>query len=715
MLNFLYLFIHYQLFMIHFALSLLLGTSLAVQPLNTKSLSDTIKNKEIKEVTIVGGLSGNFAMPLTVVGKSTLETNSFNTPADALQREAGISLSRDGIWGTSVNVRGLSEQRLLFLVDGDRIQTSSDIAAALSTVDMASLEKIEVVKGASSVLYGTGAMGGIVNFVSSRPTYSETFKTTGKISSGFNTVNNLWDNNANLNFTTNQWYLALTGSFRTAQNAQSPKGEVFSSQFHDASWGVKAGIKYAPNEEFLVNYQHVGAWDVGIPGVSAFPAIASVRYKKVDRNQLSGEYIITDINDNLQKLSLKVYKQNIARDVEVNANPTSTTFPKALLLPSSLNSTTGAKLTTNWELNPKQSLILGAEGWFRKSETARLKVVTASDTLFSVFGEQPVANARQLDLGAFAHYSLKVIPTKLTLNAGLRLDFIRTENDSAFNPVFKYVVKNGTRTDITNLTRTNLFLANVVPEFGYAAHIDLVYNVTRSQSLALSFANSYRAASIDERFKYIDLGAITRVGNPDLKPEKGTFANLNYTFASKVFQLKTDVFANYLSDLITEKAGTYLGRTALINTNINKALFWGAELEANWNINRSFSLLANAAYTHSRDVDANSPLPQIPPMSGFASLNYHSGGLLEASFSTLWAAKQGEVAAGETPTDGHIIYNLDVHSTPIQLNNAFLQLFAGADNLLNTAYYNHLTTVRVGGLKYYEPGRNIYVKARLNF
>lgn len=696
--------------MIPFALSLLLSTSLAAQPLNTKPLSDTIQHKEIKEVTIVAGLTGNFAMPLNVVNKSVLETNSFNTPADALQREAGISLTRDGIWGTSVNVRGLSEQRLLFLVDGDRIQTSSDIAAALSTVDMASLDKIEVVKGASSVLYGTGAMGGIVNFVSARPTYTETFKTTGKVSSGFNTVNNLWNNSANLNFTTNQWYLALTGSFRTAQNAQSPKGEILSSQFHDASWGVKAGIKYTPNEEFLVNYQHVGAWDVGIPGVSAFPAIAAVRYKKVNRNQLSGEYIITDINDYLTKVSLKVYTQNISRDVESIIKAKST-----VLLPSSTNRTTGAKLSSNWDLSPKQALVLGAEGWLRNSETARLKVVTSSDTLFTVFGEQPVADARQLDLGAFAHYSWKILPTKLTLNAGVRLDYIRTENDSAFNPVFKYIVRNGKRIDVPG--RTLLFESNVVPELGYAAHVDLVYNIARTQSLALSLANSYRAASIDERFKFIDLGPTSaiKMGNPNLKPEKGTFANLNYTLSTSRLHVKADVFANYLTDLIAEVQTATIPRVTYTNTNISKALFVGAEMEANWRMCKHFSLLANASYTHARDVDANKPLPQIPPMSGFASLNYHSGKLLEASFSTLWAAKQAEVAAGEMPTDGHIIYNLDVHSTPIQLNNTFLQLFAGADNLLNTAYYNHLTTVRGSGVKYYEPGRNIYVKAKLSF
>lgn len=691
---------------------ILLGLLFFVQTTQGQVIKDSLKVNQIKEVTVVGGLSGSFAMPMLVVNKAVLEANSFFTPADALQRQTGISLYRDGSWATSVNVRGLSEQRLLFLVDGDRIQTSSDIAAALSTVDMASLEKIEVIKGASSVLYGSGAMGGIVNFVSQRPTYSSVFHVDGKVASGFNTVNSLWNNSANLNFTTKQWYIALNGSYRTAQNTLSPTGEIPSSQFHDASWALKAGIKYAYNEELLVNYQHVGAWDVGIPGVSTFPTIATVRYKNVDRNQLSGEYIITDISDYLTKLSLKAYTQNIVRDVESIIQPQATK-----LYPSSTNSTTGAKVTSNWLLNSKHSFVVGAEGWMRQSETIRFKDKTLSGTKDSIVVEQPVANARMLDIGAFAYYTWKIFPTKLTLNAGVRLDYLRTENDSAFNPVFIYNVIGGVKSDVKNFPRTTLFAANVVPEMAYAAHVDMLYNIARNQSVSLSLANSYRAASIDERFKYIDLAPTSplRVGNPDLKPERGTFANLNYTLSAYKVQVKTDVFANYLFDLITEKSGTYLGRTALINTNVSKALFLGAELEANWNMCRHFSLLANASYTHARDVDANSPLPQIPPMSGFASLSYHSGTIIEASFSTLWAASQTDVAAGETTTSGHIIYNLDVHSTPIYLNKMYVQLFAGADNLLNTAYYNHLTTVRSGGTKYYEPGRNIYLKAKLNF
>src|ERR1035437_2919631 len=140
--------------------SILLGTLSFTQPIHSKFQLDTLVNKEIKEITIVGGLSSTFALPMVVVDKKTLDASSFFSPADALRRETGISIIRDAIWATSLSIRGLSEQRLIVMIDGDRIQPATDHSAALSVVDMNSLEKIEVIQGASSVLYGTGAMGG---------------------------------------------------------------------------------------------------------------------------------------------------------------------------------------------------------------------------------------------------------------------------------------------------------------------------------------------------------------------------------------------------------------------------------------------------------------------------------------------------------------------------------------------------------------------------
>lgn len=705
--------------MISLALSLFLGTSLIPQPIKTTLQSDTLVNKEFKEVIVLGDLSNTFALPMVVVNKNTLEASSFFSPADALRRETGISLARDGIWATSINIRGMSEQRLLFMVDGDRIQTATDIAGALSTVDMASIENIEVIKGASSVLYGTGAMGGVVNFLSKRPSYTPFFQTKGEIGTGFNTVNSLWENSANVQFTSNKWYLLLNGSFRTAQNIQTPDGVLPNSQFHDASWGLKGGILYSENQEILVNYQHTGGWDIGLPGGQAFPATAVARYKGIARNLLNGEYIIKKINPNLREVRFKAYTQNISRDVELKpADPT------VIMLPSSNNITSGAKLTTDWRFTDYHNLILGAEGWQRDATTSRMTVKSTSDSTSIVTGDQPTPKSKMLDLGIFAHYSWKIIPRKWTLNTGLRFDYIRTANDSAFSPLYRYTnvssIAGSTINYVKNLPRQVLFTASVHEDIAYAADVDLVFNPTVNQQFSLSLANSYRVASIEERFKFIQLAGPVHVGNPNLKPEKGTFSNLNYTLLSNhKFRLKADIFANYLNDLITESLGNYtyinangatVTQQAYVNVNVNKALFLGSELEVNWQINPQFSLLANASYTHTRDIDANSPLPQIPPMSGFASFNYQSKKQIGASFSALWAARQAEVATGETATDGHIVFNFELHTGSIDLNNSQLRLFAGVDNILNTAYFDHLSTTR--GILKLEPGRNFYLKVK---
>jgi outer membrane receptor protein involved in Fe transport len=208
----------------------------------------------------------------------------------------------------------MSEQRLLFLHDGDRMLSATDISGVLSTVDMESLERIEVIKGAGSVMYGTGAMGGVVSFIPQRPGYGSGIN--GKASSGFHTANSLWANAANLNFSADNLYIALNGSYRTAQNMQTPAGKILNSQFNDASWSIKGVMKYGENQELFVNYNHFEAWNVGIPGSSSFPATATARYSAIRRNQLSGEYIFSDLSYTLRELRFKAYTQNISRDVE---------------------------------------------------------------------------------------------------------------------------------------------------------------------------------------------------------------------------------------------------------------------------------------------------------------------------------------------------------------------------------------------------------------
>jgi outer membrane receptor protein involved in Fe transport len=84
--------------------------------------------------------------------------------------------------------------------------------------------------------------------------------------------------------------------------------------------------------------------------------------------------------------------------------------------------------------------------------------------------------------------------------------------------------------------------------------------------------------------------------------------------------------------------------------------------------------------------------------------------LLDLSFSALSANAKTDLAANETATDAYVIFNTQIKSTPVKLRKSAFTFFAGADNILNQAYYNFLNTAR--GINRLEPGRNIYAKVK---
>jgi len=670
---------------------------------------DSIVHLHIPEITVSGILLSKLNLPFQVMTRGDIESHGFVTPADALRQLPGVTLSRDGAWPTSVVIRGFPESKLLFLSNGDRMHTASDIAGALSVVDMDAVERIEVVKGAGSVLFGTGALGGVVNFVSHQPVYSPDFKTSGRFSTGLQSVNGLFHNSLRANITNEDWYLGITGSLRQAQNTRTPEGVLENSQFNDAAFGLIGGLKYADNQEVLVNYSHFSAWDVGLPGGTVFPATAQVRYLGFERNHLSGEYILSDLSRNFRSLSIKAYTQTIRRDVENIVIPTLAIFP------SSINTTSGLRTAADLYFNDYQTMTLGAEAWRRDQRTSRVRITTVSDTIFT--GEQPTPNASVIDVGFFGHYKRVLDPGRWTLNTGLRMDFIRTENDTAFRQVFRYRLLNGQRIAMP-YNRTVLFNKNAVNEFAYSVHADIVFEPARRHKLILSLANAYRVASLEERFKFIDQAGVLRVGNPNLKPEKGLSSNFSYSFAGKKLLLKADVFSNYLFDLITEEFGTYaFGNGSLVqawvNSNVDRAYYLGGEIELRWLLSDRWILQSFVSYVNGVDVNTGETLPLVPPMRGSASLQYNIDKIMSVALAVDWMYEIVNAHDIDVEPHRNAICKLILQSDTFRFGVLSYQLMGGVHNIFNTSFQEPFSTLR--GINRLEPGRNFYVRAIVNW
>jgi vitamin B12 transporter len=113
-------------------------------------------------------------VPVLVIDRDAIERSGAGDPGDILRFHAGLELGRNGGPGqtTAVFIRGADSNHTLVLVDGVRINPGTIGVAALQSIDTANIERIEVVKGPRSALYGTDAIGGVINVITRRGTDS---------------------------------------------------------------------------------------------------------------------------------------------------------------------------------------------------------------------------------------------------------------------------------------------------------------------------------------------------------------------------------------------------------------------------------------------------------------------------------------------------------------------------------------------------------------
>lgn len=222
---------------------------------------------------------------IVLADKKQIESKNFQSLSEVLDSHPGISMISDGVWSTDLNIRGLSRNNIVTIVDGTRIETANNISARLSMIDLNDVDRIEVIKGAASSVYGTGATGGIVNIVSRQPSFNKNYLSSGSVTLGYNSVNNLRAVSGNIFNSGYFWSSKISGSYRKADNIETPSGELKNSQFTDYSLSASMNILPFSKHLFKFNYQLFKAEDVGIPGAAPlFPDNADVRYPNEKRD-----------------------------------------------------------------------------------------------------------------------------------------------------------------------------------------------------------------------------------------------------------------------------------------------------------------------------------------------------------------------------------------------------------------------------------------------
>ncbi len=666
----------------------------------------------------------DIAMPVSLINTDDINKSDGITPSEFLRNEPGLFLARDGIWATSLNIRGLSEQRIITLVDGNRLETATDIAAGMAMIDVNDIERIEVIKGAASSLYGTGALGGVVNIITRDGYFNDEFYADGAAGFSYHTVNSMHSEHATVSSGNNNWYIRLSGTLRDAENTRTPPGELENSQFSDNNISLKAGIRPMDNHELKLNLQRYSASDAGIPGGKSFPGPASATYTKVKRDLMSARYTIKGKGEVFRDLSIKYYRQYILRDVELIPNPNVT------ITPSGYHTTNGISFHSNLIPFTGHNLIAGIDVWQRNLMTERFKDINqpvtdeegniiATNHIFRA--ETPIPETDFTSGGLFFNDEFSLWQERLKINLGGRFDLINVRNKEAVDP--EYIIMNDVR--INNPPNQRItFKARDVYNQSWSADLGLVYAITPEFDLTGSFSRAFRSPSIEERYKYIDLGSTVNIGDPDLKPEDGYFSDLGLKIWKDRFHFSVNGFINSMSNLIVAEPGeieySYANDPeridtipALINANVDQALLYGYDMSFSYNIYSRLVLFGSSAFVRGVDVNNDTDLPLIPPLNGRIGLRYKTQKAYGVEFVGNLIADQDKIAEGETPTKGYSTYDLRIFTPAIDFGFGNIKLFGGIANITDRAYINHLSTNR--GLIKYEPGRNFYLRLRMEF
>lgn len=637
----------------------------------------------------------NTPQPVSVVGSEHIMRQAHVSVPDVIAAEPGITLIRDGIWGTDVSIRGLSRSNVVTLVDGARIETATAHAAGLSLIDLTDVDRIEVIRGAASSLYGSGATGGVINIVTRAGGYTDGLHFGGALNSSYASVNEGSAGALTLDMADRWWYVHAHGMLRSAVDAETPNGTLRDSRFRDRSMSFSAGMRPADSHELRLRYQRFYAEDVGIPGGASFPAMASARYPDEDRELMTAEYVTGPLGAHVANLSLRYVRQYIGRNVEIVPNDIAT------LRPSADHEMDALQLENTW-LFGGHRFIAGVDAWARSYSGIRLREVHATNTILA---DLPLPDASFRSIGAYLQDEWTLLDGRMHLSLGGRVDQIHVENEEGYDLL--YIENNGQRNDMPP-GRSIRWSAEESDEISWSMHAGALYHLSDAVSWTLNVSRAFRAPSLEERYQYIQLGDAVWLGDEDLAAERGSMFDIGMRLHGSRFSLRANTFLRLMSDLVVDER---MSDTLYMKTNIGEARLYGAELMAEYNPFDAVVFYASASFVRGEDTRNEIDLPEMPPLRGRVGFRTPIGEYLHAEFSFDAAADQDAVAKGEDRTPGYALFNFHLRTTQLRFAGMGMQLFAGVENIFDRAWRRHISTLR--GLLRDEPGRNFALRLRV--
>lgn len=620
---------------------------------------------------------------------------------DALRGEPGIAISNDSAQGQNPVIRGLGKESTVLLVDGMRFNSAQPAGAVASFMTLGLAERVEVVKGGASVLYGTGALGGAINVLMPQAKFTPGIGLQAGAS--YDSASEGWRGTAVVNASQGDHALMLGASLARIDDYDSPKGKVDRTGYDSDAFIGQYRFRIDSQQQLRVSAQHHQDEDVWYPGSTrahASPLVGSttVHSPKQERRLYELGYSRKGDGAAPVNVDLRVYRQEMERSIYSYANA----LNRDIVVNNVTFRTDGIDAKADWLAHPQHLLSFGINAWKMTGNPDRYMASGAPFTTLSA--NNPFQDAEIRALGAYLQDDMRF--GKLNLLAGLRYDSV--DGDAAS-------MNNGAR---------NTGLDN--KESAFSGSLGAVYEVAPLLRPYASVARAFRAPGMRERYESGLRGdGYFYAGSPEVESEKADQLEIGLKGANAAVNYQVSAFYNRIDNYITGQILTGATATAACGAanagnckktvNLGSATIKGFEAKVAWQVAGGHWL--NAGYSRIRgdNDDLNEPLFQMP--ADEISLGWLGSVLpgVKADFTLRLVDDQNRVATQftrgtENRTAGFV--TADLGATWQFAKNQSLRF--AVKNLADKTYHEHLTE-GISGNEIKAPGRSVQLAWRGSF
>ena len=615
-----------------------------------------------------------------------VDIGNFRTTPEALMGKSGVFVQKTNHGGGSAFLRGLTGNQTLLIIDGIRINNATFRYGPnqyLNTIDINSIDQIEVFKGTGSVEYGSDAIGGVIHLHTKMPAYRDSANWSGKLMAKYIGQDMEKTARTTIQYAAPRFAIEAGVTVRNFGDlvGGGNLGTQLPSGYDETGYDLNAKIKlgagseitflskvYTQNnvpiyhkvllENFLLNSIH-----------KQEKKIHAIQYDKIFKNKIISKIKITQSIQYSNEERASIKKNSPLNKFEQDQIRSTGTSIDAYSTPSKY-----------WTINSGIDYNMDKISSLLKEQNSNLTQTSYKRGLYP----------NQSNYQSFSVFSLhKIEYNKWQITTGIRWNRFSIQlYDSSIGQI--------------NIQPTAL-----------VGNLGISYLLGKHHLIYSSVASGYRAPNIDDMGTLGVVDFRYEVPTDNLAPEKSIHYEIGYKINTKKIDFILSGFHLNLKDIITRQkiVGSIInGYQVYSKQNSERSYIKGFETNLDIKLNKHFSWTSNLTFTYGQNNTKMEPMRRIPPLFGQQEFVWKKN-TTQFQFTHLFASKQNRLAQEDKDdnrigVNGTPEWNLFNMSISQQTKYLFIQL--GGINLLNEKYKTH-------GSGIYSMGRTYSVMLQLHW